>query len=487
LNKTLIILFILIQTIHFTIVNAQLGNQWTTQISTQGTLLSGSLVAANSNDAGFYYNPASMSSNSESSFSLNTSLFRTYFLNYKNPFGEATQLKYSYGSFDPIFISFLIPRKNKLNVKLGASLMGKQNTSYRIGERLYLSNYRFPDAPQHVGDYEGIYNFRLNSSEFWLNFGMAKKLNEKFSIGATVIIAFRNLDYENTLHCNFVSEGLNDLKFTSTYESITKSKMYNYKLLFKFGVIYNLNENSRIGINFTSGSLNIFGRGSNQHSISQTNIHKLLDDSSNTKYEDKLISVFYSGMKANFKSPVSISVGYNYENDENRFGIALEYFNKIDAYRVIKGENIDELINTSSVPIDESEFLSLKYRQRSILNFAIGYETDLGKAFTIAMGFRTNFNASTTTKNEYPIGYIDDINIDYYHLTGGSTFTLLNNKFIFGVDIGFSYNVDQQYIVNFSEPLVKNNNSLPLVGNNQNDARIMNTMVGFVLGYSLNF
>ena len=128
----------------------QIGNQWTTQISTEGALLSGALVAANSNDAGFYYNPASMASNNEKSFSFNTSLFRTYFLNYKNPFGDNTQLKYSYGNFDPFFLSFLIPKKNKLNVKMGISLMGKTNTTYRLTDRLYHSNFSFPEASQYV-------------------------------------------------------------------------------------------------------------------------------------------------------------------------------------------------------------------------------------------------------------------------------------------------------------------------------------------------
>lgn len=127
-------------------VYGQLGNYWTLQVSTEGTLLSGALVAANNNTAGFFYNPASMSSDSTSSFSFNTSLFRTYFLKYKNAFGEGTDLQDIPGNFDPIFLSYLVPRKNKLNVKLGVSLMGKQNTNYKILDRVYHSDYSFPSS-----------------------------------------------------------------------------------------------------------------------------------------------------------------------------------------------------------------------------------------------------------------------------------------------------------------------------------------------------
>jgi hypothetical protein len=476
-----------LQTLVYAGLYGQLGNQWTTQISTEGTLLSGALVAANSNDAGFYYNPASMASNNEKSFSFNTSLFRTYFLNYKKPFGEDTQLKYSYGNFDPFFLSFLLPKKNKLNVKLGASLMGKSHTTYRVADRIYHSNFSFPEAPQYVGSYEGIYNYRLNSSEYWVNFGLSKKLNDRFSIGATAIVAIRNLDYENTEEVNFASKDENNINFTSHYQNSFKSKMYNYKILFKFGVIYTLNETSRIGINFTSGSINVFGRGSNQRSLSQSNINKLINDTLDLKYEDKLISDFASGLKADFKSPLSISIGYNYEKDKTRFGITLEYFNKIESYNVIEGIDNGEMINTSSFPFKESEILSLKYEQKSIFNAAVGYETDISEAFTIAVGFRTNFNASVNRNKEAYFNYLQDIDIDYYHVTAGSTFTLLKNKFIFGLDIGFSYTANQYYIANYTTPLVLNNQNTPLIGDNLKDARVINTMVGFVLGYSFNF
>ena len=487
MNTLRIGIFILLQTLVSAVLYAQIGNQWTTQISTEGTLLSGALVAANSNDAGFYYNPASMASNNEKSFSFNTSLFRTYFLNFKNPFGDDTQLKYSYGNFDPFFLSFLLPKKNRLNVKMGISLMGKSNTIYRVADRVFHANFSFPETPQYVGSYEGIYNYRLNSSEYWVNFGLSKKINEHFSIGATAILAFRNLEYENISDVNYASRDQNNIKFTSSYQNIFKSKMYNYKLLFKLGLIYNLNETSRIGVNFTSGSINVYGRGSNQRTLSQSNINKLMNDSIDATYEDKLVSDFSDGLKANFKNPLSVSIGYNYEKDKTRFGITLEYFNKIARYSVIEGIDNGELINTSSIPFKESEVLSLNYAQKSIFNAAIGYETDIGESFTLAMGLRTNFNASIDNENVDEINSLQDITIDYYHLTAGSTFTLLKNKFIFGVDIGFSYSADQSYIINYANPLIINNENIPLIGDNFKRAKIFNTMVGFVLGYSLNF
>lgn len=469
--------------------SGQLGNYWTLQVSTEGTLLSGALVAAKSNNAGFFYNPASMSSNQESSFSFNTSFFRVYSLDYKNPFGENTELTHFTGNFDPIFLSFLVPKKNKLDIKLGISIMGKQNTDIRLEDRVFIKDYSFPNLSTSLGDYEGIYDYRLRSSEYWVNLSASKKFNEKFSLGVTTIIAYRSLDYENNILSNFVSSNFLDLNSTSSFQTLTKSFMYNYKLIFKVGAIYTLNDHSRLGLNITTRSYNIYGRGSNKKSVSQTNIGNLILDTTGVLIDDHLLSSYADNLKANFKSPFSIALGYNIEFERDEFGIAIEYFNEIEPYRVITGEETGEFINTTTNLVSETDFLDLSYGQKSIMNIAISYERHINEIFTMLTGFRTNFTTSLGNdyEEEFQFNHIQDIDINYYHFTGGSTFTLLNNKFIFGADIAISFNSGLPNVVNFSEPLVINDQGFPLRGDLQNNASIRNFMIGFVLGYSLKF
>lgn len=467
----------------------QLGNYWTLQVSTEGTLLSGALVAAKSNNAGFFYNPATISSDSSSSFSFNTSLFRSYFLKYTNPFGENTEMRHSTGNFDPIFLAFLIPRKNKLNVKFGLSIMGKQNTDMRLIDRVYLPNYNFPKIPGTVGDYEGLYNYRLRSSEYWINFSSAKQINEKFSLGFTIIGAIRTLDYILSMASNYVYKDETDNSSTASYKNYTEAYMYNFKLLVKVGAIYNLNDHSRLGLNITSSSLNVFGSGSIERYISQINVRGLVLDSIDIIEDDQLVSDFARDLKVNFKSPLSIALGYNIEYSKHSFGFAVEYFREIKPYKVIIGENRGTLINSSNQIINEEEFLSLTFAQRDILNFAFSYEQYITESFTILTGFRTNFSTSRDINytGAFRYNHIEDITINYYHLTGGGTFTLLNNKFILGIDLGFNYEKQQENIVNYTIPLVVNNEGIPLRGNIENNATLSNTMLGIVLGYSFQF
>lgn len=458
-------------------------------MSTEGTLLSGALVAAKSNDAGFFYNPATISSDSGSSFAFNTSLFRSYFLSYKNSFGEGTKMDNITGSFDPIFLAFMIPKKNKLNVKLGISLMGKQNTDMRLNDRVYLSDFSFPLLESTTGNYEGLYNYRLQSSEYWVNFSAAKKFTEKFSLGITLTGAFRTIDYIYSLGSNYVYQDNNDNLATASFSNYTEAYMYNVKLIGKIGAIYNLNDHSRIGLNITSSSINIFGSGTLQRSISQTNVKGLILDSTDVFQDDQLVSDFGKDLKANFKSPFSIALGYNIEFPTRSFGIAVEYFKQLNPYKVISGEFTGTLINTSGTIIDEKEFTSLSFGQRNIINVAVSYEQILTESFTILTGFRTNFSTSRDLEytDSYLYNHIEDISINYYHFTGGSTFTLLKNKFILGVDLGVSFEKNQENIVNYSNPLVINNDGIPLRGNIKTNAHISNIMLGIVLGYTFNF
>jgi len=489
LKKSCFSLFVFLLFLSSSKLNAQLGNYWTLQVSTEGTLLSGALVAANNNTAGFFYNPASISSDSTSSFSFNTSLFRTYFLNYNNPFGEGTKVQDFPGGFDPIFLSYLVPRKNKMNVKLGFSLMGKQNTNYKILDRIYLPDYSFPNLDSTIGDYEGLYNYVLKSSEYWLNFSLSKQINKVFSLGATLIVAYRYLNYINNVSSNYAFTNSIGQYSTSSFQDNTDAYMYDYKILGKIGMIFNLNEHSRVGINITTSSLSIYGRGNIQRTISQTNVIALSLDTGIADANDQFISDFGSGLKANYQSPFSISLGYNLDQEKFKFGFAVEFFNKIDPYNVIQGEDLGTVINTANPEVSEAEFLSLSFGQRSIVNFAISYEKILNTKFTILTGFRTNF--STTMNVDYSgidnLNHIEDIPVNFYHLTFGSTFTFLRNQFIGGFDLGMSFQNDQPNIINYTSPLVINENGIPLIGNNQNNTGITDIMVGFVLGYSFSF
>ena len=471
-------------------VFSQLGNLTTQQVGTVGLFMGGSLVAAESNNAGLFYNPASVSSNSLFSFSFNTSVFRAQFLNFNNGFGPDTEFSLSSSRFESPFFSMMLPTKNKYHVKFSFGTFSHQNVDYNFFNRVVVDN-PFPQLNHTNGRYEGIYSYTLKSSEQWVVFAASKRMNEKILLGSSLIIALRSLTYIISENASYLFEsGPANKNFNSLFVNEDNAYLYDYKLILKFGGIYIIDKKNRVGLTIMTPSLSVINSARNFRSIQQTNINLLMPDPDNPEYQDFKISNSETGLEGNYKTALNISLGYDFQIDEKEvFSFAINYYSKISPYNLISGKNNkDNLVNTSNIDVNDS-FLNLLFGQRSIVNFSFGYKTDLSEKIMLLTGFRTNF--STTKKNNYSLKEealsIVDLKSNLYSISGGITFTVQKNKFIVGTDFGFSGGKDQDPFVNFSNPLVINNRGIPLRGNINPIMKQTIFSIGFVFGYSFVF
>ena len=470
---------------------SQLGNLTTQQVGTEGLLMGGALVAAESNNAGLFYNPASISSSSLFSFSFNTSVYRMQFLNFQDAFGPDTEFKLTSSRFESPFFSMMLPMDNKYNVKLGFGTFSRFNVDYNFFNRIVVDD-PFPELNHSDGVYEGDYSYTLKSSEQWIVFDASKRLSDKFLIGASVIVAVRSLTYIEKISTGYTYRNEIDQQLTNaSFRIETNAYMYDYKLLFKFGGIYKMNKKNRFGLTFTTSSISVLNNARNFRSIEQTNIDDLLDDpEQKEKYQDLKVSNFANGLKGRYKSPINIAAGYDRHINNDLLSFSVDFVGKIQPYLLIDGEGeTDELINTADSSLAIASFLNMSFGQRAIVNFSVGYNRELNEKFILMLGFRTNFSATKDlpyTQVE-ELQSITDIVINQYHLSGGITFTFLKNKFILGTDIGFSFGKNNDNFVNFSEPSVLNDVGIPLRGNIEPIMKQSIVSLGFVFGYSVAF
>lgn len=460
-------------------------------MGTEGVLMGGALVAAESNNAGLFYNPASISSSSLFSFSFNTSVYRMQFLNFQNAFGPDTEFKLSSSRFESPFFSMMLPIKNKQNVKIAFGTFSRFNVDYNFFNRIVVDD-PFPELGHSNGVYEGDYSYSIKSSEQWIVFDASKRLNDKFLVGASAIVAIRSFTYitKNDASYTYESEIGQDA-INASFKTETNAYMYDYKMLFKFGGIYKMDDKNRFGLTITTPSFSVLNNGRNFRSIDQTNVDELVDDPElKEKYKDFKVSNFASGLKAQYKSPFSIGIGYDRHINDDLISFTVDFVNKINPYSLIDGKSEnDELINTADSSFSFSSFLDLTFGQRSIVNFSVGYKRELTEKLLLMLGFRTNFSATKDVDYTFreDLLSVTDIVINQYHLSGGVTFTFLKNRFILGTDIGFSFGRDNDLFINFSEPLVLNNNGIPLRGNIEPIMKQSIVSLGFVFGYSFVF
>jgi len=453
--------------------------------------MGGALVAAESNNAGLFYNPASISSSSLFSFSFNTSVFRMQFLNFQNAFGPDTEFKLTSSRFESPFFSMMLPMDNKYNIKLGFGTFSRFNVDYNFFDRVIVDD-PFPELDHSSSVYEGDFSYTIKSSEQWIVFDASKRLNDKFFVGASAIVAIRSFTYITKTDASYIYiDEIGQDAINSNFRVETNANMYDYKLLFKFGGIYKMDDKNRFGLTITTPSLSVLNNGRNFRSVEQTNVDDLLDDPElNEKYKDFKVSNFGSGLKARYKDPFSIAIGYDRHINDDLISLSVSFVNKINPYNLIDGEGEnDELINTADSSFSIGTFLDLTFGQRSIVNFSIGYKRTLNEKLLLMLGFRTNYSATKdvdyTLKEE--LLSVTDIIINQYHLSGGVTFTFLRNKFILGTDIGFSFGKNNDNFVTFSKPLVLNEKGIPLRGNIAPIMKQSIVSLGFVFGYSFVF
>ena len=470
---------------------SQLGNLNTQQVGTEGLLMGGALVAAESNNAGLFYNPASISSSSLFSFSFNTSVYRMQFLNFQDAFGPDTEFKLSSSRFESPFFSMMLPIKNKQNVKIGFGTFSRFNVNYNFFNRIVVDD-PFPELNHAKGVFEGDFSYTMKSSEQWIVFDASKRLNDKFLIGSSVIIAIRSLTYVEIEDASYTySNEIGQQTTNANFRREINAYFYDYKLIFKFGGIYKMNDKNRFGLTITTPSISVLNSARNFRLLEQTNIAELLDDEvQKEKYKDLKVSNFASGLKGNYKTPFSIALGYDRHIKNDLLSFSVDFVSQLKAYKMIEGGGeTDELINTADSSFAIVSFLDLTFGQRSIVNFSVGYNRDLKENLLLMVGFRTNFSATKDVDYTHveDLKSLQDIEINQYHLSGGLTFTFLKNKFILGTDIGFSFGKGNDLMVNYSEPLVLNNNGIPLRGNVEPIMKQSIFSLGFVFGYSVVF
>jgi hypothetical protein len=142
-----------------------------------------------------------------------------------------------------------------------------------------------------------------------------------------------------------------------------------------------------------------------------------------------------------YRVPFSIAFGIERQMKKGTLMLSAEYFHKLKQYQVVV-PNPEPFVRPSTFDfdIDESEFLSVLYAAKPVVNFAVGYEHNLSEKLSILTSFRSDFNA--LDRGLTPDGEIvlESIYWDIYHITlgvsmrKGNTLTTIGFNYALGFD-----------------------------------------------------
>ena len=463
---------------------AQPANYWSNSFNTEASLLSGAVVGGGAEITAIFYNPAGISDISESRFDLNASLFYIESKKYKNPLGDGTQMNnWSFKVF-PRFTSYVHQSKKHDNLTFQFAIFNRNSANTVIYNRVVNDN---TDLIYHNHDeqYTGLFDLSSQYDDYWGSVGVSKRINENWSVGASLSVSIQALSYFRSAETNVIPTNWNTgdtlTLISSTWKSYEKIRAYNWRLIGKVGFQYRKN-NWSVGLNVTIPSIRIFGDADVNRTISQSNIvynHEKISD----YYFNEYPQYVYFKMQ----DPLSVSVGLVYKNKPgtSEYYATIEYFAAIQEYL-----SIDPSKATTDESTTGTSFSAYSFGNKSVLNIALGYKIMLKNNLGFLVGFRTDFNPYIMGNNEeyWKNNSYEALNIDLYHLTSGIKFKYKKSSFIVGLQYSLGYKEDQKEFINFSHPISYDpETKMALQGKRSNNMFYLYSSLGFYLGFSIVF
>jgi hypothetical protein len=480
-------------------LNAQSNNYWSRNFNEESSLISGAVVGGGAGPSAIFYNPASISEIKESKLSVNASLFSFEHTKASNAWGDNIDFVKSRFYVVPRFLSYMYKPKNNQNLRLEFAFLNNENfLNENIGNvDTYINILKYLPGEQR---YNAFYNYYNTFRDDWFGAGGSYFLSNNLSFGLSTFATVKSMMYAYSVDIEAgprlanVRENENEF-FTAKYKDQEFLKFYNYRLLWKLGLLYKRDRIS-FGLNVTTPSVNVLSSGKRvMRKKSQSNITYPIN---NLNVPNFLISGYAEKkeVSVNYKTPFSIATGMTIHNHDSTKTVytTIEYFGKMKTYRMVEAtENLQMVSGILDKIVNYDEWLTYINGAEQVFNAAIGYRWNVKKDFMVMAGFRTDFNYRKRIKSQDLSPFeenklIKGFNIDKYHFTGGITTKVFGQDIMAGLQYSIGIEKDQKQFANLSDPVEYNpDEHTALQGIRQNSMDVLLNSLSLYFGATINF
>ena len=219
----------------------------------------------------------------------------------------------------------------------------------------------------------------------------------------------------------------------------------------------------------------------------------MFDDEINSFTTNLDFIAYQEHVITNVKDPFSIALGMQFKtrNKKNAIMLTTEYFFPIDAYSPLETRNTATGGNIQVHDIPKA--MTFMTSATGVLNVAVGFIQYFSEKFTVAGGFKTDFNNLSTLdkyeeRSEYLASKMRNLYIDKYHVIVGPSFQIKSFGVILGIQYTWGRQKDIYNIASFIDPIeyIQETN-LSLQGTRQNNMTLSYNEVSFFFGLTYGF
>ncbi len=399
---------------------AQDSQYWNIQYGPVGQLLGGQIVGSTRDLSATYYNPGGLALGDRTDFLLSVQAFSMRTSSLK-PLDGGSFLDRSQTDFEtfPGFVAVSFPRSwFGDTTKLAFSILTRQQFNERIDQQLT------GQVTSRNGRYgvETLLDQRM--SEIWGGLTLSQRLSDRFGLGVTLygVNRAQRTRVEQNLQLAFPDgSGVSALVVNDFNYS-------DWRILGKVGLAWEGNT-TRLGLAVTTPSAGLFGGGKIGFTRSATGV----DLNGDGQPDNLLLNGLDESLSSDYKSPWAIAGGGAWRRGSLQLHVTGEWFAPVSQFAVLQGVTDTNV----SKPIAIVQDLQTVFNGGVAAEYWLsGVTADRGPSSggTAVYGaFHTDFSASPVVgANEAATS-----NQDWYHVTGGTAFSLGRNRFSLGVEYSF--------------------------------------------------
>jgi len=390
---------------------AQHANYWTDQYGPRASLLGGAVIGSTSDVSGAYYNPGALALAANLAFAFSTSLYELEKVGLNDGAGHGVDLKTTRAGVRPSLIAGTITSKLFGSDVLAYSILTRNHATSDVVAQIIASGADVPSGLdlEHLA---GVARIDGEVSDLWGGLSYAHAFGSSFGAGLTWYGAQRSQRRRR----QGIATAIAPDGSASVNIDMGGGAYSAFRTLVKFGGHF-ASRSITAGVTVTTPSLHITGSG-------EFGVNDVLVTSDTTA----LVANVQTGLAAKYKSPLSVGLGLGWQLGNTRINASGEWFDAIDPYVVMKGDDF-----VSQVPAEVRTF-DVVQATDDVFNWAVG----VGYSFTESImwygSFATDYAAVTDDIERADLSMVP---VDLYSVSLGSEVTLEGARVMLGVGYGW--------------------------------------------------
>jgi hypothetical protein len=458
--------------------------------------VAGAVVGGYAGPGAVFYNPAMIEQDDKQSFAISMRPFSLQFYNVENIGGEDVNMKQSQLKVQPRFISYVQAPENQKSINFEVAFLTNisQDLHFNVAHIDSLNVINRLDGDEI---FSGSLSYVRTFEDIYVGGGISKSLSERWNFGLSGFFTYKYMRYHTVIGSKAYQEtdtvysnGMPEPFYAATTSIEEHMKYWDLGLIFKLGAFYQTGtKNFGFGVNITFPSINIYGKGDITKEYSRAGVY---NDESGDFTRDEQILGREEDVKTKIKDPFSFAFGMEYKSP-NRKNIVLftaAYFHDIDTYQVF--ETTSGNIYGNVVVEDEALAMTYFAGANSLINVALGFVQVISEHFTLAGGFKTDFNNLTNVneRNTQDGLYhkVADIYLDKYHVVAGPYFEVKKLSAVLGIQYTWGRKYNLTNIANYADPVEYiPETDVALQGPQENNMNIKYNEISLFLGITYAF